>query len=490
MNRLWVRLSLAFAAIIVITFGAIMFTARRFFNDTNLRSLALSYFERPAGLVNLLEEHYANHGGWQGVSTLLEGTDSALFFTATRRRVLVLTDPEGQVLYATAGTERPDHLETHQLQQSLPIRSQGQTVGFLDLILQERPLGLLVSYSAPDDVSAGLAEQSSDSMLQMLLIGAILAIVFGVLVSRWLSAPLTHLVYGTQAIARRNLSFRVAEQGSAEMREVSNSFNRMAAALEDAETQRRSMLNDIAHELRTPLTVLEGNLRAILDDVYPLEKAEIARLYDQTRHLHRLVDDLRLLAQAEARQLQLQRSPRDLAVLLGEVAELFSPLAGEKNISLDTSLPRPSVFAAVDHMRFTQTLQNLLTNALQHTPAGGIITLSLRVDDEMAAISVADNGDGIAPEDISRVFDRFYRVDNNRARDTGGVGLGLAIAHALVKAHDGEIEVASPGAGQGSTFTIRLPLAQAGHVQKIAAADKDKRQNQASSKRNQTSVSL
>ena len=108
----------------------------------------------------------------------------------------------------------------------------------------------------------------------------------------------------------------------------------------------------------------------------------------------------------------------------------------------------------------------------------------------MAAISVADNGDGIAPEDISRVFDRFYRVDNNRARDTGGVGLGLAIAHALVKAHDGEIEVASPGAGQGSTFTIRLPLAQAGHVQKIAAADKDKRQNQASSKRNQTSVSL
>ena len=293
------------------------------------------------------------------------------------------------------------------------------------------------------------------------------------LVSRWLSAPLTHLVDGTQAIARRDLSFRVAEQGSAEMREVSDSFNKMAAALEDAETLRGNMLNDIAHELRTPLTVLEGNLRAILDDVYPLEKAEIARLYDQTRHLHRLVDDLRLLAQAEARQLPLQRSPSDLVVLLEEVAELFSPLAGEKSISLDTSLPPSTVLAAVDRMRFAQTLQNLLTNALQHTPAGGVITLSLQATEETVTITVADNGDGIASEDISYVFDRFYRVDKNRTRYTGGVGLGLAIAQALVEAHDGKIDVASAGVGQGSTFTIRLPLVQAEHLQEIVAADKD-----------------
>ncbi len=293
------------------------------------------------------------------------------------------------------------------------------------------------------------------------------------LVSRWLSAPLTHLVDGTQAIARHDLSFRVAEQGSAEMREVSDSFNKMAAALENAETLRGNMLNDIAHELRTPLTVLEGNLQAILDDVYPLEKAEIARLYDQTRHLNRLVDDLRLLAQAEARQLPLQRSPSDLVVLLEEVAELFAPLAGEKSISLQTSLPPSSVFAAVDQMRIAQTLQNLLANALQHTPAGGDITLSLRAEEGTATITVADNGDGIASEDIAYVFERFYRVDKNRTRDTGGVGLGLAVAQALVEAHDGKIEVASAGVGQGSTFTIRLPLAQAEHLQEIVTADKD-----------------
>ena len=385
----------------------------------------------------------------------------------------MLTDPEGHVLYATAGTDRPSRLEASQLQQSLPISVEGHTVGFLDLFQREHPTKRLFTFSAPDDISPGFAERASEFLLRVLLIGAVLTIGFGMLVSNRLSAPLTRLVDGTQAIARRDLSFRVAERGSTEMQEVSASFNKMAAALEDAETLRGSMLNDIAHELRTPLTVLEGNLQAILDDVYPLEKAEIARLYDQTRHLHRLVDDLRLLAQAEARQLPLQRSSSDLVVLLEEVAELFSPLAGEKSISLDTSLPPSSVLAAVDHMRIAQTLQNLLTNALQHTPAGGVITLSLRAEEETAEITVADSGDGIASEDISYVFERFYRVDKNRTRYTGGVGLGLAIAQAFVEAHDGKIEVASAGVGQGSTFTIRLPVAQGEHLQEIVAANED-----------------
>ena len=470
MNRLWVRLSLAFAAIIIISFGTISYTARRYFDESNLRSLGLSSFSRPDGLIDLLEEHYAGRESWQGVSQLLEGADSALFFNAANRTVLVLTDPEGRVLYPTAGIDRPDRLEASQLEEALPISVEGHTVGFLDLLLWEGPRQRLLRLATPDDVPPSFAEHVRDYLLQILLLGAVLAIVFGVLVSRWLSAPLTRLVNGTQAIARRDLSFRMSEQGSAEMREVSNSFNRMAAALEDAETLRRSMLNDIAHELRTPLTVLEGNLRAILDDVYPLDKAEIARLYDQTRHLHQLVDDLRLLAQAEARQLPLQRRPSDLIVQLEETAELFSPLAEEKSVTLDTSLPASVVFAAVDRMRFAQILHNLLANALQHTPAGGVITLSLRAEEETAAISVADSGEGIGSEDISRVFDRFYRVDRNRTRDTGGVGLGLAIAQALVEAHDGEIDVASAGAGQGSTFTIRLPLVRGEGLQNPAPA--------------------
>ena len=189
MNLLWVRLSLAFAAIIIISFGTISYTARRYFNDSNLRSLALSYFTRPSGLIDQLEEYYDGHESWQGVSLLMEGADSALFFNATNRTVLVLTDPEGHVLYATAGTDRPNRLEASQLQQSLPISVEGRTVGFLDLIRREQPSECLFTFSTPDDISPGFAERASEFLLQVLLIGAVLAIVFGMLVSRWLSAP-------------------------------------------------------------------------------------------------------------------------------------------------------------------------------------------------------------------------------------------------------------------------------------------------------------
>ncbi len=463
MNRLWVRLSLAFAAIVVVSFGTISFTARRYFSDTNLRSLVLSQLTSPAGLRDQLTEYYTSHDGWQGVEILMRGADSTLFLDDTYRIILILTDPEGGVLYATAGADRPDRLAASQLRQALPIEVAGRIVGFLDLGSGERSPRWPFPPSSPDDIPPGFVEQVSGFLLQVLLIAGGLAIVFGMLVSRWLSAPLTHLVDGTQAIAKRDLSFRVAEQGSAEMRKVANSFNEMASTLEGAETLRRNLLTDVAHELRTPLTVLEGNLRAILDNVYPLEKTEIARLYDQTRHLHRLVNDLRLLAQAEARQLPLHRSPSDLVVLLEETAELFAPLAEEKGISLHTSLPPSSVSATVDRMRLAQALQNLLTNALQHTPTGGAISLSLRAAGKTATIAVVDNGDGIAPEDIAFIFDRFYRVDEARTRNTGGVGLGLAIAQALVESHDGEIDVASAGIGQGSAFTIRLPLEQVKH---------------------------
>ena len=124
MNRLWVRLSLAFAAIIIISFGAISYTARRYLNEDNLRSMILTNFVRPVGLVDRLEEYYAGHGSWEGVSPLLEGADSALFFNATNRRVLVLTDADGGVLYATAGADNPARLEASQLQQSLPHQCQ------------------------------------------------------------------------------------------------------------------------------------------------------------------------------------------------------------------------------------------------------------------------------------------------------------------------------------------------------------------------------
>lgn len=294
-------------------------------------------------------------------------------------------------------------------------------------------------------------------LLITIAVGSTLGIAAGVWMSRRLTAPLEELAEGTQAISAGRFSYRVAERGSQELRTLAQSFNAMAAALESAERQRQNLLADVAHELRTPLTVLQSNLRAILDDVYTLDKSEVARLYDQTRHLSRLVNDLHELAQAEARQLPLDRRPVDLNEVVQAAVELLEPVAELEGIHLDTRLPGHPVMVNGDGARLMQICQNLLSNALRHTPAGGTITVTVEATGDEASLTVADTGDGIEPGHLPHVFDRFYRTSQARDRDSGGTGLGLAIVRALVEAHGGRVSAHSPGQGQGSTFRAIFP---------------------------------
>ena len=307
------------------------------------------------------------------------------------------------------------------------------------------------------DVQYRLLAQFIFFLARVAIIGGILGIGAGIWTSRYLTAPLEELAEGAQEIGAKHLSYRVPLKGTQEIVAVARSFNEMAAALESAETMRQNLLADVAHELRTPLTVLQGSLRAILDDVYAMDKAEVARLYDQTRHLSRLVNDLHELAQAEAHQLPLSLAPLDMAELVEATSATFEPLAEAHGVGLKVELPREPAWVHADAARLTQVLQNLLGNALRHTPAGGTITLRVEIAGGEVVITVQDTGDGIAPEHLGQVFDRFYRTDRARDRDKGGAGLGLAIVRAMVKAHGGHVEAASPGLGQGSTFTVYLP---------------------------------
>jgi signal transduction histidine kinase len=271
--------------------------------------------------------------------------------------------------------------------------------------------------------------------------------------------PFDELADSIRRIATRDFGVRIAPPQIREPHEIlklADAFNAMAAELERSEELRNNLMADVSHELRTPLTVLEGNLRAALDRVYPLDEAEIANLYEQTRHLIRLVNDLHELALADARRLPLALRPTDLGELVGETAQLFAPLAEERGVCLRWEAgPLPAL--TVDAVRIRQVLHNLLSNALRHTPSGGEIRISGALDGEEVAIAVADTGDGLEPEQLGAVFDRFYRTDKSRSRDTGGTGLGLAIVSALVAMHGGSVAAASEGRGKGSTFTIRLP---------------------------------
>lgn len=279
----------------------------------------------------------------------------------------------------------------------------------------------------------------------------------GLWMSRSISKPATRLVTAVQAISKQDLSYRVPEEGSQELVDLARAVNQMAGDLESAEQLRRNMLADITHELRTPLTIIQGNLRAMLDGIYPVSEDEIRSLYSQTEHLGRLFDDLHLLALAEAGQLPMDFQPTQLDTIATEVINLFEPIAREKNLQLISQLDAaPPVI--VDPKRFRQVLYNLLSNAIRHTPEEGSVTVKLSCSGEGICLSVADTGEGIPTEALPHLFERFYHREQYRSMDTGGSGLGLAIIKSIITAHEGRIDVQSEGIGKGSTFLIYLDL--------------------------------
>jgi signal transduction histidine kinase len=306
-------------------------------------------------------------------------------------------------------------------------------------------------------MAAGRAEIAR-RLVNFMILSIVVGLGAGIVIARIVSAPINDLAQAAHRVGQGELGVRVKPHGSREMVELADTFNKMAADLQHAEVLRNNLMADVSHELRTPLTVLEGNLRAALDHVYALDEAEIANLYGQTRHLIRLVSDLRELALAENHQLPLERQPIDLNALVVETLQAIEPLAAEKGVQLtDQMASLPEV--TVDVIRIRQVLFNLLSNALRHTPAGGEISVSGTREGSEVRLAVRDTGEGMQPDQLAAAFDRFYRADKSRSRDTGGTGLGLAIVKAIVEAHGGRVEAHSEGRGQGSTFTVVLPAA-------------------------------
>ncbi len=282
----------------------------------------------------------------------------------------------------------------------------------------------------------------------------------GTLAARRITSPLSETMKATDALARGDLSARVPVEGSGEFRHFVRSFNHMAEALETADRQRRELLADVAHELRTPLTIIQGNLEGLRDGVYEATPEHLELVLDETRQLSRLVDDLRLLTLAEAGQLSLDFQRLDVPQLLADVRDAFAFQADEAGIALLLEVPDSLPSLTADPQRLEQVLGNLATNALRHTPPGGEVTLGATEVSGAKALRlwIADTGEGIATEDLRRVFDRFWRGDPARSHGLGaGSGLGLAIAKSLVEAHGGHIWAESQ-VGEGTTVSCLLPL--------------------------------
>ncbi|MGC8874664.1 MAG: histidine kinase dimerization/phospho-acceptor domain-containing protein, partial [Chloroflexia bacterium] len=309
MNRLWVRLMLAFALVILVAVGVVALLAGLSVRQEFHRYLRYSGIWPSQALVDQLVEFYRGRGSWEGVERIL--VREALLPTprinarrnwGTGPLQFVLADADGRVVFDGGPPPRERYLTREERAAGRSIVVDGQTVGWLVIVPPGRPALL-----EPLELIF-IGRLSRWLILGALLAGA-LGLILGAILSRGLTAPLRRLAEAAQAVARRDFTQQVREEGSEEVAEVARAFNRMTAALAEAERLRQNMVADVAHELRTPLSVLQGNLQAILDDVYPLDKAEIVRLFEETRLLSRLVDDLRDLALADAGQLRLNVGP-------------------------------------------------------------------------------------------------------------------------------------------------------------------------------------
>lgn len=332
---------------------------------------------------------------------------------------------------------------------ALPLTSNGQVIGYY------------VIPRNPPDLSPLRLEYEGrmrNSLMVAALAAALFSMLLGVVLARTLTRPVQELTRATQAVAQGDLTQQVPVRSQDELGQLAASFNRMNAELARSQALRRQMTADIAHDLRTPLSVILGHAEALSDGVLPATPDTIYIIYDEARRLQRLVEDLRILSLADAGELRLDRAPTSPDSLVERAVIAHSARADQKHVQLISHIAPalPQILADADRM--AQVLDNLLTNALHHTPVGGRITLSAQRSGDWVRIAVADSGLGIAEAELDQLFERFYRGDKSRHRaDENGTGLGLAIARSIVEGHHGRIWAASPP-GQGATFYLELPV--------------------------------
>lgn len=271
---------------------------------------------------------------------------------------------------------------------------------------------------------------------------------------RGVALPLRDLIDAAGQVEAGDLSVNLRERGSREMRALARAFNAMVGKLKSNEAVRRDLLADVTHELRTPVAVIQGNLEAMLDGVYPADAEHITPVLEETRVISRLIDDLRTLSLAESGSLELHPEATDVRVLIGEVIASFGAQADLAGVQLRSEVPATLPLLEIDPVRIREVLSNLTANALRHTRAGGMVRIAAVHDpqEQRMVVSVIDNGSGIPADDLPHIFNRFFK-----SRDSVGRGLGLAIAKNLVQAHGGQIEAESTP-GSETTFKFYLPV--------------------------------
>lgn len=419
-----------------------------------------------------LADRYEQWGGWDGVLQRIQRSRQNAQFNQTalgrlllNRRVQLL-DAEGYVVFDSAGPVQRRLAPIIPGGSDSPVIVGGQQVGMV-VVSGQRAL-------------LNQAERSFLGVVYLSVIGgsglaALTALVVGLVITGRVTRPLRALRDAAQRLASGARHEPLALPPDRELAELASSFNTMAAQLEHQQHLRRQLVADIAHELRTPLSVLRLQLESLEDGVEQPTPATLHSLSEEVSLLTRLVDDLRLLSLADAGQLSLAPEELDAGTVTERAVAAALPRARQQQIDLRAEAPDAPLAVIADPQRLAQILANLIENALRYTPAGGAVTLRVNSAEERGLriekgstqssvlspqhsilFEVADTGAGVPPDELPRLFERFYRTDKARARETGGTGLGLAIVQRLVEMQGGQIW-ADSAVGRGTTFYVALP---------------------------------
>lgn len=460
------RLILSFIVVVLVAILSVILVVR-LDNETQVQTYMFrGGSSGTEALVLSLEQYYQQNQSWTGVEKLFTSLHAATpSGSGMGRRPgggmgplgnvrLRLADSDGKLLVDSMGAAAGAVLPVADLNSGIQLKgSAGTLIGYL---LVEGSS----SYQRGDELP--LLSRLNDAAWRAGLIALGIALVLALILATGIIRPIQRLTAAVRQLAAGDLNHRVQVSGRDELAALGQAFNSMADSLRASEEHRRAMTADIAHELRSPLAVQRAHLEALQDGIYPLTTENLQPIVDQAALLERLVEDLRTLALADAGELRLEKVDVNLKDLLEGILERFKPAADSRSITLSLLNGADDLASQCPHLqadpdRLAQVMNNLLTNALRHTPVGGAVQLQLRCQPGYVCVDVQDSGPGIPPDALPHIFERFYRADHARSRDKGGFGLGLAIARQLAVAHGGSLTAANVPEG-GAVFTLTLPV--------------------------------
>jgi two-component system OmpR family sensor kinase/two-component system sensor histidine kinase BaeS len=446
------KLILAFSAVVIVSISGVVIFANLDSQRQVNRYMTRGGLYGVMDLVEALEDYYDSKGTWNMVGEVADvysqrhGRKNA----HGNASELTLTDQNHFVLWSNAGQVKGEKLTGEMTSRSIEIHSGGQTVGYL--VVEN---GVL---QAPDDITP-FVNRLRRAIFLAGGFASLLAIGLAVLVSRYLLEPIKAITSASTQLSTGDFSTRVDIKGNDEIATLAKTFNQLARNLELAEERKQSLTADAAHELRTPIAVQKAQLEGMLDGVLPLTQKNVLIALQQTNFLSRLVEDLRLLAMADAGEVRLEMRILNIVNLVQQVVAGFQAQAALEGTNLVTVF-RPDgeeLWIHTDVDRVSQILQNLISNALRYGQKGGRILISTRKESAKLVISVQDDGSGIPTTALPHLFERFYRHERARTRENGGSGLGLAISKKLALLLGGDLSGANSPEG-GAVFSLELPI--------------------------------